>query len=58
MRGSSTFFSTTATTGSDGRATVTSPSNTTSGCYTTKLTRVTRSGFVWDGATPANQYCR
>jgi CO/xanthine dehydrogenase Mo-binding subunit len=32
--------------------------NLKTGCYTTKVTRVSVQGFVWDGRTPRNGVCR
>ena len=32
--------------------------NAKSGCYTTTVTDVTATGLTWDGATPANEFCK
>jgi len=45
------------TTGTDGEVTF-KATNAPSGCYTTTVTSVTASGLGWDGATPANQFCK
>ena len=45
------------TTGTDGTVTFTLK-NAKSGCYTTNVTDVTASGLTWDGATPANEFCK
>ena len=47
----------TATTGTDGTVTFTLK-NAQSGCYTTTATTVTADGLTWDGATPANEFCK
>ena len=31
---------------------------TPSGCYSTTVTKLTVSGYTWDGVTPANQICK
>jgi len=47
----------TGTTGTDGTVTFTLK-NAKSGCYTTTVTDVTAEGLTWDGATPANEFCK
>jgi Bacterial Ig-like domain (group 1) len=50
------YTSASATTGGDGRATATL-FGAPAGCYTTTVTGVTATGYVWDKKTPANQIC-
>jgi len=45
------------TTGTNGQVQFTA-STSFSGCYSSTIMGVTRTGFLWNGATPANQYCR
>ena len=47
----------TQTTGSNGKATI-SALFTPAGCYTSTVTKVTVSGYTWNGVTPANQFCK
>ena len=47
----------TATTGSNGKATITALF-TPAGCYTSTVTKVTVSGYTWNGVTPPNQVCK
>ena len=56
-RDGSLYGSATGPTGADGKVTF-SAKNAPSGCYTTKVTGVTADGLTWDGATPANQFCK
>ena len=49
--------SATGTTGTDGTAAF-SLKNARSGCYTTTVTDVTAGSLTWDGATPANEFCK
>jgi subtilisin len=49
--------SATGTTGSTGSATF-SLNNAGAGCYSTTVTDVVAAGLTWDGATPANQFCK
>lgn len=56
-RDGSVIASGTGTTGSDGIVTF-SLKNAADGCYSTTVTAVTADGFVWDGATPDNIFCK
>ena len=56
-RDGSKIASGTATTGSSGTITF-SLKNAASGCYTTTVTDVPANGLTWDGATPANEFCK
>lgn len=47
----------TGTTGGEGTVTFTRK-RALRGCYTTLVTNVESEGIVWDGATPANQFCK
>lgn len=44
-------------TGTNGTVTF-SLKNAPSGCYTTEVMAVTATGLTWDGATPANNFCK
>jgi hypothetical protein len=46
-----------ATTAADGTVTMWT-GTTPGGCYTTTLRSVTATGYVWDGVTPANRFCK
>ncbi len=56
-RNGSLYLSASSTTGTDGKVTF-KATNAPSGCYTTTVTNVAASGFTWNGATPANQFCK
>ena len=56
-RDGSLIASGTGTTGTDGTVTF-SLKNAKSGCYTTDVTDVTVGGLIWDGADPANGFCK
>ena len=56
-RDNSKIASGTATTGTDGTVTF-SLKNAKSGCYTTDVTDVIVGGLIWDGADPANGFCK
>jgi len=56
-RDGSVIASGTGTTGSDGIVTF-SLKNAASGCYTTTVTGIDASGFVWDVKTPTNEFCK
>ena len=43
-------------TGAAGKARVLAPAGT--GCYTVSVTRAVAQGFVWNGKTPRNRFCR
>ncbi|MCH8878012.1 MAG: S8 family serine peptidase [Chloroflexi bacterium] len=45
------------TTGTDGSVTFTL-NNAASGCYTITVTDATAAGLTWDGASPANDFCK
>ena len=47
-----------AETGPAGRVTFRIPTPRAGGCLVTTVRRVTAQGFVWDGRTPRNRYCR
>ncbi len=53
----SLYGSGSGTTGSDGKVTFTTK-NAPSGCYSTAVIAVTKSGYTWDDAYPANQFCK
>lgn len=57
FRDTSKVASGTGTTGTDGTVTF-SLKNASSGCYTTDVTNVTAAGLTWNGATPANSFCK
>ena len=44
-------------TGASGRARFRVPARA-GGCFTVGVKRITAAGFVWDGRTPGNRYCR
>jgi hypothetical protein len=51
------YASGTGTTGTNGTVTF-KLVNASSGCYSTTVTNVTAAGLTWDGATPANSFCK
>ena len=51
------YASGTGTTGTNGTVTF-KLVNASSGCYSTTMTNVTAAGLTWDGATPANSFCK
>jgi hypothetical protein len=56
-RDGSEIASGTGTTGTGGTVTF-SLKNASTGCYTTDVTNVNAAGLAWDGATPANGFCK
>jgi hypothetical protein len=32
--------------------------STPTGCYSTTVTKLTATGYTWDGVSPPNQYCK
>ena len=52
------YASARAETGPAGRVTFRIPTPRAGGCLVTTVRRVTAQGFVWDGRTPRNRYCR
>jgi hypothetical protein len=46
-----------ATTGAAGRAVIRVPARR-GGCFTVLVRRVSAAGFIWDGRTPRNRFCR
>jgi hypothetical protein len=56
-RNGAPYASATNTTGSTGKTTLTSYF-TPSGCYTITVTKVTATGYLWDGVTPPNSFCK
>ena len=47
----------TASTGADGTVAF-QLRNANSGCYTTDVTGMTNTGLIYDGAEPANEFCK
>ncbi len=56
-RNGRTYFSARAVTGAAGRTVYSVPTRS-GGCFTTVFRRVSAPGFIWDGRTPRNRYCR
>jgi len=51
------YFSARAATGAAGRTVYRMPRGR-GGCFTTAIRRVSAAGFIWDGRTPRNRFCR